>query len=275
MIESFMGIMIVTMYEIRLALRGEKVDSLSLILAFAMLISYFIFYCFVWSICFCVFIERHEAYRKVTCSEGLDDYEKYGNKNDEDNEIQNNNDAENKNNQKDLEEIEEEPVFYEELLADLRGEPFAVFHIPLVLTRILVFTFLIIMFDSFSKGTLPFLFLFLLSFQIYYLFQSIMAPKFEWWPLSNIYRINECFLLVFILVFSMMKSKEYYDECELFLIFSRHFCIIHSHTNFCEHICCNLPPIGILCGFISSAEITSKERRCIKRLSNISQMNQR
>ena len=108
----------------------------------------------------------------------------------------------------------EEPVFYEELLADLSKEPFAAFHVPLVLTRILVFTFLIVCFSSFSKGTVWLLFLILLSCQILYFIQTSKFRKFEWWPLHSIYVINEAFFLSFILVFGFMNSREDYEGCK-------------------------------------------------------------
>ena len=71
MIESFMGVMIVSMTEIKIFMTKGIADPLSLVLAVIMLISYFIFYCFVWSICFCEFIDRHENFIQINLRNAL------------------------------------------------------------------------------------------------------------------------------------------------------------------------------------------------------------
>ncbi|CAI2367623.1 unnamed protein product [Moneuplotes crassus] len=191
MIESFMGVMIVAMSEVKMVVVGGEVELVSVMCSVVLLGVYFGFYCFVWSVCFCEFIMRFDRSQEVCQVQGGED---------EENEDQN----------QDNDQIKE-PVFYEELLTHLSKEPFVAFHIPLVLTRIFVFTFLIVIFESFPKGMSWFLFLILLFCQFLYLLQTWMFPKFEWWVLNSIYKINESFLFVFILIFGLMNHENDYE----------------------------------------------------------------
>ncbi|CAI2381121.1 unnamed protein product [Moneuplotes crassus] len=195
MIESFMGVMIITLNEMKTNKLETGFQMISLALSVIIFIGYFLFYCFTWGICFCEFIERIEiaqkkAQRKLE-REQDSDYEEGQSESTEEDEGK-------------------EEMFYEELLADLSKEPVAALHVPLVLTRIVVFTFLIIAFDVFTKDTVWMQFMALYIFQILYLYQTVMYPKFEWWPLNNIYRINEAFLCVFILLFALLRTADDY-----------------------------------------------------------------
>ena len=60
-----MGVMIVTMTEIKTVFTGDKVDTMSLMFAIVVFCIYFIFYCFTWSICFCEFIIRFEDSQEI------------------------------------------------------------------------------------------------------------------------------------------------------------------------------------------------------------------
>ncbi|CAI2385364.1 unnamed protein product [Moneuplotes crassus] len=181
--ESYMGVMIVTVNEIKTNGGSSSSEIVSLVIAYIFFLMYLAFYAFICLICYLEYKKRTSYYGARYATEG----EGYRPK-----------DAEKK--------------FYGELFKDLNTKPYAVFHQPLNLGRILVMVLGVMVLNFYDNTTVWAFFLIIYFLQIGVVYQAKKYPKFTWWPLKMIYLINEVYLLLFVGIFGLLRSHQDWEN---------------------------------------------------------------
>ncbi|CAI2386331.1 unnamed protein product [Moneuplotes crassus] len=180
-LESFLGIMLITTNEIKTNKLVETSHIVSYVISWIAAILYAAFYVFV-----CV-IGVYEVRRRIKIRYLYQEL-------DEDSQ------------QKELCKGYENK-FYAELFKDLSNKPYAALHQAFNLTRT-VFIIVVVYIDVFDKSTVWVLYFIMMVLQFLYIYQAIVIPKFEDFILRIIYLLNEYFLLLFIITFGLLKSSE-------------------------------------------------------------------
>ncbi|CAI2384341.1 unnamed protein product [Moneuplotes crassus] len=183
-----------------------------------------------------------------------------------------------------------EEQIYGEIFASIDKSPHAAFHQPLVMGRIMIIVAIILVINIYNESTIWMVLCVILILQIGYIYQAIKILKFAWWPLKVIYLINEVFLLAFICVFGILRTR--YDWRNLWKLNSNQesvqrnkSCITQSEENTSENTCqCNLrlPLVEAQCchcniatQFPQDTEETIEQRARMKKKKNQSQRIQR